>query len=525
MKEVAMKSLALPSIRIQLAALFVLLVTVTIGAFGVYGHIRLSNELEERFAEQQKVAVLRLQTALPMVLWNYDKAQMDRILSAELKPVDVLSVEVSDSKSIVVANASRMEPSSRQSLSSRGDGTVLVESDIYLDATDLPAGAGVKEGVSKVGHVSITYTRAYINKALRRAMQTRLLEILLLDGLLVVALTFSLNVVFKPIANLRDALFNLAAQEGDEAKELPDSRQKEFSEVIQAFNMTQRRLHQVIVRHALSEEAARRSASQMEVAYQDLKAAQESLVQSEKLASLGGLVAGVAHEINTPIGIVITGASALEVATGEIQKSLVDGSLRKSYVAAYLQSAEQGVRLILANAERAATLIQSFKQVAVDQTSDQRRSFDLKTYLNELVTSLQPTLRKAQVSVVLSCPDGVTVDSYPGLIAQVLTNLTMNSITHGFSEGVPGQIRIDAHSEENMIFVAFEDDGRGIPAEHLGKIFDPFFTTRRGQGGTGLGLNIVFNIVTKQLKGTINVQSTHQKGTIFAIAFPRFALT
>lgn len=219
-----------------------------------------------------------------------------------------------------------------------------------------------------------------------------------------------------------------------------------------------------------------------EAAYRDLQAAQKSLVQSEKLASLGGLVAGVAREINTPIGIVVKGASALDVATRQLQKSMADGAIHKSDIASYLEKAGESVRLIVGNAERATHLIHSFKQVAVDQASDQRRSFDLKTYLSELITSLQRSLRNADTSVALVSDEDIVMDSYPGLPAQVLTNLTMNAVTHAFEPGASGHLTIAAHCTNDTVCIVFSDNGRGIPTEHLGKIFDPFFTTRRGQG-------------------------------------------
>ena len=512
------------SIRLRLIALFVLLVTVTLATFGVYSQMRLSNELEQRFAERKKEALLRLKTSLPTALWNYDKAQTERIIQAELEPIEVISVTVLDTKGNVIAKLSRAAQTDAAPPLDADVHNPPVEAILHADPTTESQGPAVAE-TPIIGKVQVSFSRAYIDTALHRALTTRLVEILLLDSLLVVVLTVSLHMVFKPIAQLRDALFDLAAQDGEDAKELPATTQKEFGEVIEGFNQTQRKLRQVIARRAQAEEAAQVAASHTEAAYRALQAAQESLVQSEKLASLGGLVAGVAHEINTPIGIVVTGASALDVATRQIQKSMADGAIRKSDIASYLQTAGESVRLIVGNAERAAHLIQSFKQVAVDQTSDQRRSFNLRSYLDELITSLQPSLRKAYTAVALVCGEDIVMDGYPGLLAQVLTNLTMNAVTHAFDPGASGQLAITARCTNDSVCIVFSDDGRGIPPEHLGKIFDPFFTTRRGQGGTGLGLNIVFNIVTKQLGGTIVAQNNALQGARFTITIPRITPT
>ncbi|MES2947394.1 MAG: ATP-binding protein [Pseudomonadota bacterium] len=508
------------SIRLRLIALFVLLVTVTLAGFGVYGQLRLSSELEQRFADRQKEALIRLRTSLPTALWNYDKAQTERIIQAELEPIEVTSVTVLDAKSNVIAKVLRKDSKDTPIPTTPDANNPSVEAALFIDPAVEAVAPANSDGAS-IGRVVVTFSRAYIDTALRAALTGRLVEILLLDGLLIIALTGSLNVVFKPIARLRDALFDLAAQDGEDAKELPKSNQKEFGEVIEGFNQTLRKLRQVIARRAQAEEAVRVAAARTEVAYKDLQAAQESLVQSEKLAGLGGMVAGVAHEINTPVSIVVTGATVLDMATVQIRKAVAEGNIRKSDITAYLDTASESVRLIMGNAERAAHLIQSFKQVAVDQTSDQRRPFDLKIYLQELTTSLQPSLRKARTTVELVCDEEVHMDSYPGLLAQVLTNLTMNAITHAFAQDTPGRILIAAHCVNDLVFLAFSDDGMGIPSEHLGKIFDPFFTTRRGQGGTGLGLHIVFNIVTKQLGGSISAHNNPHRGACFNLCVPR----
>lgn len=260
---------------------------------------------------------------------------------------------------------------------------------------------------------------------------------------------------------------------------------------------------------------------ELNAALDTLSLAQGELVRAEKMAALGSLVAGIAHEINTPVGVIVTGASVLNEASNEVAKNVEQGLIRKSDILHYLHTATESSRLILANAERAANLIQSFKQVAVDQTSEQRREFEIHQFIEGLITSLTPTLRKAHASIVLRGTDAVEMDSYPGLLAQVLTNLTMNAVTHGFAGRSEGHIVIDVQVQGELVIIQFDDDGIGIPEANLEKIFDPFFTTKRGQGGTGLGLNIVFNIVTEQLGGTITVHSAAEQGAHFRMVIPR----
>ena len=256
-------------------------------------------------------------------------------------------------------------------------------------------------------------------------------------------------------------------------------------------------------------------------ALETLNLAQSELIRSEKLAALGSLVAGVAHEINTPVGVIVTSASVLNDASTSINESVQDGVIRKSQILDYIKVALESSRLIMTNADRAAHLIQSFKQVAVDQTSEQRRQFDLDDFLNELITSLNPSLKKLKVRVeVKHSGPKISMDSYPGLLAQVLTNLTMNALTHAFQGKSEGKIVVEISQVNDLVAIDFNDDGCGIPVEILGKIFDPFFTTRRGQGGTGLGLNIVFNIISKQFSGTISAHNNPLGGALFKIRIP-----
>ena len=335
------------------------------------------------------------------------------------------------------------------------------------------------------------------------------------------ALSLSLRMVFEPLKQLRDGLFDLATRGTDEVEELPENRRDELGDVIRGFNQIQRRLKSTIFRIREAEDAARRSAQQTATALQDLRQTQESLLQAERLASLGSLVAGVAHEINTPVGIALTSASVLKAATDEIQLAAGGVGLKKSEIMRYLDTASESARLIMNNAYRAAHLIHSFKQIAVDQTSEARRPFGLKEYIEEIVSSLQPKLKKTPITLVLNCPPEIVLDSYPGAFAQVITNLTLNCVEHAFEADTPGVIEISARLDGDIVELHVKDDGKGIAPDVLDRIFDPFFTTRRGQGGTGLGLNIVYNLIAKQFVGTIAVASTLGEGTHFTLRIPR----
>ncbi|MBF0226931.1 MAG: PAS domain S-box protein [Desulfobacterales bacterium] len=251
-----------------------------------------------------------------------------------------------------------------------------------------------------------------------------------------------------------------------------------------------------------------------------LKKTQNHLVQSEKMVALGDLVAGVAHEINTPVGVSVTAASYLEEKTNEIKAAYESGELKRSNLEKYVSSAKEASAIILKNLDRAANLIRSFKQVAVDQSGEEQRPFNMKAYIDDLLLSLRPKFKRTKHRIEVECPDYIEMNSYPGAFSQILTNFLMNSLTHGFKDIEEGSISIKAFTENETFNLIYSDNGIGVAPENLKKIFDPFFTTKRGQGGTGLGLHIVYNLVTQKLGGTINCQSEQGKGISFNISLP-----
>ncbi|WP_448207128.1 trifunctional serine/threonine-protein kinase/ATP-binding protein/sensor histidine kinase [Azospirillum sp. sgz302134] len=277
---------------------------------------------------------------------------------------------------------------------------------------------------------------------------------------------------------------------------------------------------------ALSEqsEVLRRTLDEVSAAHARLQETQQQLVQAEKMAALGQLVAGVAHEINTPLGVALTAASYLSDETHRITKGVEAGKLRRAEFDAYTATAIDSTSLLLANIRRAADLVQGFKQVAADQTSDERRVFTLHDWIGDLVLSLRPMWQKPGHKLAVECPEGIELDNYPGALAQILTNLISNTLVHGFETGHAGHMAITVtEPDPESVEIAYSDDGRGIAADNLPNIFDPFFTTRRPQGSTGLGLHIVYNLVAQRMGGTIKVASEEGAGVTFTFRFPRVA--
>ncbi|WP_247894184.1 PAS-domain containing protein [Azospirillum sp. B510] len=256
----------------------------------------------------------------------------------------------------------------------------------------------------------------------------------------------------------------------------------------------------------------------------ELRDAQASLIQAEKLSSLAQLVAGVAHEVNTPIGVTLTAISHLGEEVARIRALFEENRIRRRDFQEFLDVAWESTRMIMTNVERATGLIQSFKQVAADQASGERRPFDLAAYVDEVLLSLRPSLRRTRVVVELDIPAGLIIDGYPGAFAQVLSNLVINALVHAFDEGESGLIRLSAREEpEGWIEMRYADDGKGIPEAIRSRIFEPFFTTRRGLGASGLGLSICANIMTATMRGSIALDRNgegEERGARFLLRFP-----
>ena len=263
---------------------------------------------------------------------------------------------------------------------------------------------------------------------------------------------------------------------------------------------------------------------ELENAIETLHRTQDELVNSEKLAALGRVVAGVAHELNTPIGNSVLVATALGSKSQTIAALLEGGAMRRSELTSYVNACLEGTSMLEHNLGRAHHLIQSFKQVAVDQTSDRRREFNLQVMLGEIAATLQPLLRNTAHPLQLDIPDDIVMNSYPGPLGQVINNFVNNALLHGFEGDAAGSMSLTAAlSGPSEVEIRFADTGRGMAPEHLKRIFDPFFTTRLGQGGSGLGLNIVYNLVTHILGGSIEVSSTPGQGTQFTLRIPLLA--
>lgn len=296
------------------------------------------------------------------------------------------------------------------------------------------------------------------------------------------------------------------------------AERKEAEQAVRELNLA---LERVVAERtqALSDSNQRLAAS-----VQTLQRAQQELVQQETLAGLGAMVAGVSHELNTPLGNALIAADTVQARLRDLTQELGSERPRRSQITSCLDQAQRAVGLACGNLQRSVDLVAGFKQVAVDRAGLQRRPFDLRATVHDVVSLLGLSLRHPGTHIDVSLPEGITMDSYPGALGQVLTNLVQNAVLHGLVDREGGQVKVELLARDaDRVTLAVSDNGTGIDAEHLPQIFKPFFTTKLGQGGSGLGLHIVHNLVTGPLGGRIDVDSKKGQGTRFVLTLPLMA--
>ena len=284
--------------------------------------------------------------------------------------------------------------------------------------------------------------------------------------------------------------------------------------------INQRELRQENENRQFIEDELRKRNTELATSMETIQMAKDQLVESERMASLGGLVAGIAHDVNTPLGVSVTATSFLHDRVKKLQAAYDEKKLTGNTMTSFLSEAEQTITLLTNNLNRACDLISSFKQVAVDQTSEAEREINVSEYLTEVVQSLAPNFKKTQHSIDIHCPDDLSIKCAPGVLAQILTNMIMNSLTHGFEDKPKGAIKLEILEQDNNLIINYSDDGIGLDEATLKRHFDAFFTTRRGKGGSGLGTHIMYNLVTQTLGGGIEAFSQPGKGLQYKITIP-----
>jgi len=251
-----------------------------------------------------------------------------------------------------------------------------------------------------------------------------------------------------------------------------------------------------------------------------LKQSLDTQLRSEKLAALGGLVAGVAHEINPPLGVAITAITMMAEDVGTLKTSLADNNLSYQQLVDYTDETNKACDIIQKNLMQAAKLVRSFKQVSADQSSEAKRKINVGTYMEEIIASLKPEFKRTNLTIKLNCPERLNVEMAPGTLSQLITILVLNAKVHAFESDQIGQIHISISNDRSNLTITVSDDGRGMDAETQRRVFDPFFTTKRSSGGTGLGLYILHTIINEQLRGQVEVISHPGAGCLFTLSLP-----
>jgi signal transduction histidine kinase len=336
--------------------------------------------------------------------------------------------------------------------------------------------------------------------------------------------------IIRPIFSLTLAAQRISKGHWDER--IPVSRSDELGVLAESFNSMVKQLQESFanlegksqeiqkLNEQLEDRVAKRTA-ELNAKVEELMQTRGELLQSEKMASLGRLVAGFAHEINTPIGVAVGAASTLQETAQTIIKLFDQEEVDEEELVSALESVEEAAELTLSNLRRAIRLVSSFKRTAVDQSSEVGRFFDVRETIEDFNNSLHNKFKKTTIKIEINCPKGLTLFGLPGALDQILTNLMMNSFIHGFEEGhLEGYIFITARLKEDRLYLEYSDTGKGMVQETVEKIFEPFFTTRRGYGGSGLGMYICYNLVTSQLHGTISCESALGEGVTFRIEYP-----
>ncbi len=335
----------------------------------------------------------------------------------------------------------------------------------------------------------------------------------------------------KPLKELTSAAHDVAYNQ-DYDKRVAIESDDELGELGKAFNHMLHELAQhesfrlekeqeIIRLNSELEEKVHERTKELKNSIDNLRVTQQQLVEQEKMASLGELVAGVAHEINTPIGVGITAVSHLDESVLKIQKEFDKGTLTKSRFSSMLVAVTESANIVESNLLRAADLVKAFKSVAVDQASSQPRHFYLLEYVNNILTSLRPKIKRTQHEINVQMDAAIELYCDPGIFSQIITNLVMNSLNHGFTDAKQGTIKIEAEiNDQDELDMLYCDDGAGIEPDILKRLFDPFVTTKRGQGGSGLGTHIIYNLITQALRGRIECESELGKGVRFKICIP-----
>lgn len=490
------RSLRLPLFAVLVLALLIPAAVATLILLDL--NLQKAVEVNARARAEQFADLLKAGLVLP--LWNVAIDTGRPLVSAVVADASIVSVDVRDADGESLLSYQHPNPG-------RGSRIEITRS---ID----------KDG-ERLGEVSLSYaTTSAQDEAWNSAwVLAGVVGCQLVASSLLIGLWLHRRVL-RPLSRLGSSAAGISA--GDLQTALPTLRPDEFGVLAQQLDFMRASLAHSVEK--LEERVNTRTAevrqahSELQGAMDHLRQTQERLIQTEKLASLGALVAGVAHELNTPIGNGVLVLSTMADQSRAFKADLAKG-LTRARLDQFVGHLDEGIGIALGSLNRAAELVQDFKQMAVDQTSLRRRSFDLKELVSETLTTISVVHKHGPARYTIDIPDGIRMESHPGAISQIVSNLYENALIHAFGER-GGLLTLWARQEGTEVLLKVSDDGAGVAPENLARIFDPFFTTRLGQGGSGLGLSIVFGLVSGLLGGQVEVSSTLGEGTCFSFRLP-----
>lgn len=453
-------------------------------------------------------------SSISVLLYEVNKEVLISLLNSIFLDKEIMKIELVDNTKLLNMNLDK----------AKYEEQYLIKSSIKLTYEN-----------EDLGELTIYYTNKFIDDSIKQYKINIFTFSIILICILVLILFYFINKFSDSIKILTEASSEIAS--GNLSKEIHIKTKDEIGILANKFEMMRNSLKERIetnekqakeIKH-LNEDLQYKvyertieledSNKELHQSIKNLELTQKQLIESEKMASLGSLVAGISHEINTPVGICVTASTHFSELTKNLKKDYENDSISEESFEKYINNSTEVANLIETNLNKTAKLVKSFKQISIDQISEQRRTFNVKKYIYEILFSISNITRKTNLKIDV-VGDDLEIDTYAGAFSQIITNLIINSIIHGFGKNKEGSILIDLKNIDNNLFIIYKDTGKGISPENLPKIFDPFFTTNREQGGTGLGMNIIYNIITSKLNGTIICKSSPNNGVEFTIKIP-----
>ncbi|MBU0954974.1 MAG: HAMP domain-containing histidine kinase [Spirochaetes bacterium] len=483
------------SLSIQIFGAALLILTLLTFAGGFFISIV---EKQNEFTKAQQESLLlkdQLVSLLQEAVWNFAYSQAETMLVVAMRDERLSYARIWNSDGTLFSGFSRAED---------GEPVSVQPNTVYADASDQVIYAELNYANTLLGMLELGFVYDSVIRNINRELLAFSLRsvFIVLAGLLILVIYVKL-VIIDAIANLNNAISRIGHKDFTVRVGKEIRRQDEIGSLARNLN----RMVETIQEYSAGLEGM--------VAERTSR-----LVESEKLAFLGSLTSGVAHEINTPVGVGVTAASHMQELIRNVRDQLAAGQLTRSAMDNFFEEADETANILLMNLQRASNFVTSFKKITADQSNEDLRLVNLNAYIGEILFSLRPRLKNTPHTINLNIPESISWYGYPGMLSQIVSNLLMNTLAHAYPDKRAGSIELSADVQNDDILLLYSDDGSGIGPDNMARIFQPFFTTRREQGGTGLGLYIVYNIVSK-LGGSIKCESKPGEGVRFIMTLPQ----